>query len=193
MRRIGITQRVMLVHQERRDALDQRWHGLLRQCDLRAVPLPNDAALALDLARDLALAGFIFSGGNDLHHLGGDAPERDATEQALLDLGLPVLGVCRGMQFLAHSAGGTVAEVGGHAGTRHEVIQGATRRDVNSYHRFAVLRAGAGQVPWAFSNEGHVEAFMDQDRRCAGIMWHPEREPRPHDDDLALMRRLFLA
>jgi putative glutamine amidotransferase len=44
------------------------------------------------------VGGIVLTGGNDLTAYGGDAPDRDATETALLDFAerrnLPVLGVC---------------------------------------------------------------------------------------------------
>ena len=55
----------------------------------------------------------VLTGGNDLAALGGDAPERDATENALLDAAesrrLPVIGVCRGMQVIQAALCGAAA------------------------------------------------------------------------------------
>ncbi|PKL76273.1 MAG: gamma-glutamyl-gamma-aminobutyrate hydrolase, partial [Candidatus Melainabacteria bacterium HGW-Melainabacteria-1] len=106
---IAITQRVAEVaaYSERRDALDQRWYSLLAQAGLLPMLLPNQPDMALELVSRLQPAGLLLSGGNTLSVYGGDAPERDATERALLSGWAlpeqkPVLGVCRGMQLLQH-------------------------------------------------------------------------------------------
>ena len=81
-------------------------------------PQPDDGAAAV-VAR---LDGLVVCGGADVeprrygqlpHPLtAGWRPDRDAWEAALLDAaeaaGLPVLGVCRGMQVMAVHAGGTL-------------------------------------------------------------------------------------
>ena len=68
------------------------------------VALPNVIEVAVALCSGADVTGLVLTGGNDLAALGGDAPERDATENAVLDVaesrGLPVLGVCRGMQVV---------------------------------------------------------------------------------------------
>ena len=102
MKAVAITQRVSVVsvYGERRDCLDQSWTKFLAARGLLPVLLPNFAEAALALCKGTGIAGLVLTGGNDLAVLGGDAPERDAVENALLDLaerrGLPVLGVCRG-------------------------------------------------------------------------------------------------
>src|SRR5271163_5259450 len=99
MKAVAITQRVSVVsaYDERRDCLDQAWTKFLAACGLLPVLLPNVTDAALALCEGAAIAGLVLTGGNDLAALGGDAPERDEVENALLDLaerrGLPVLGV----------------------------------------------------------------------------------------------------
>ena len=67
----------------------------------------------------------VLTGGNDLAALGGYAPERDATENALLDAvesrGLPVLGVCRGMQLIQQRCAIPLRRVTGHVTTRQTI------------------------------------------------------------------------
>ncbi|MBF0332833.1 MAG: gamma-glutamyl-gamma-aminobutyrate hydrolase family protein [Alphaproteobacteria bacterium] len=197
MRPVLVTQRVDLIPSrgERRDALDQRWTPLLAACGYLAVPVPNDAPAALGLAVRLDAAGILFSGGNDLAHLGGDAPERDAVEAALLDFArsrlLPVLGVCRGMQFLLDRLGAVIEPVDGHVAVRHAVTCDAREWIVNSYHGRAARSVPEPLVALATSGDGVIEAFRHRQAAIGGIMWHPEREAPFAERDLAMLRGFF--
>jgi len=108
---VAVTQRVAVEprHGERRDCLDQAWTRFLLACGLTPMPAPNQQEAALALCTTAPVAGIVLTGGNDLAAYGGDAPERDATEGALIDLaarrGWPVLGVCRGMQMIQERFG----------------------------------------------------------------------------------------
>jgi putative glutamine amidotransferase len=142
----------------------------------------------------MAVHGVVLSGGNDLAAFGGNAPERDATESVLLreaeERGLPVIGICRGFQFLAHHAGGKVVAIDGHVRSRHD-IRGSVNREVNSFHNWGVSRCGEGWETYAMATDGTIEFAGCPARRQWGIMWHPEREPAFVGDDLDLFRRLL--
>jgi putative glutamine amidotransferase len=175
-----VTQRVDVVASrgERRDALDQRMSAFLAAAGAMPVPVPNDPVVALALYRSLPAAGLLLSGGNDLVALGGDAPERDATERALVrearEARRGVLGVCRGMQFLVHEAGGVLA-----------------RAEVNSFHAWGVAALPPGWRAQAWAPDRTVEMAATDDGRTVAIMWHPERELCFDAADLQLARRLF--
>ena len=64
---IAISQRVDILkdRNERRDALDQRWHDFLGACGFRALPLPNTAEAAMDLLDRMSPVGVLLPGGND--------------------------------------------------------------------------------------------------------------------------------
>ncbi len=208
MLRIGVTQRVEERQggEERRDCLDQAWTPLLARIGMLAVPIPN---LLQDLGAFLAelrLDGVILSGGNDLAGLGDAAqaaPERDACEHALLELaaetGLPVFGVCRGLQIMAQHHGATLTRVDDHVATRHSVCARDTgalnlqdRESVNSYHNWGFretdLPATLGFA--ASGPDGTVEAIRHLYCRQAAVMWHPERGETDWRD-LELIRAFF--
>jgi putative glutamine amidotransferase len=191
-----VTQRVDVVaaRGERRDALDQRLAAWLAAAGATPLPVPNDPAIALALYRSLPVAGLVLSGGNDLAALGGDAPERDATERALAREarrdGKPVLGICRGLQFLVHEAGGALARVDGHVATRH-ALSGDGPAEVNSFHGWAVTALPAGWQARATAPDGTIEMATADGGRTLGIMWHPEREAAFAEPDLRMARRLL--
>src|SRR5579863_2290649 len=117
MKTVAVTQRVVVdpPHGTRRDCLDQVWTKFLCRCGLLPVPIPNSVDAALIICEHVG--GIVLTGGNDLTAYGGDAPDRDETESALLDLAelrnLPVLGVCRGMQVIQHRFGTRLRKVDG--------------------------------------------------------------------------------
>lgn len=166
------------------------------------VPGAADAVVA-------RLDGLVVSGGADVEPARYDAephprtagwrPDRDAWETALLDaaeaVGLPVLGVCRGMQVMAVRAGGALDQhvpdlveheqhsPGGDAfgsievtttpGTRLAGLVGE-RLAVNCHHHQSV-RTHPGFAAVAHAADGTLEAMeVTGDRFCVGVQWHPE-------------------
>jgi N5-(cytidine 5'-diphosphoramidyl)-L-glutamine hydrolase len=197
MRMVAITQRVAVVpgHGERRDCLDQAWPRFLAACGLLPLAVPNVSVVALAMVRDADVAGLVLTGGNDLAALGGDAPERDATENALLDAaearGLPVLGVCRGMQLMQQRCAIPLLRVAGHV-TRSQTIRiDGEPAEVNSYHRFAASETRPPLDVWAVAADGVVKAVRHSARPLTGIMWHPERNTPFAAADISLFRRVF--
>ena len=206
-RRIGITQRVedLPDRNERRDALDQAWTPWLAAAGASPVLIPNRLDDPVAFVRELALDGFVLTGGNDLAHLPGAqaaAPERDATERALLMLAvadrLPVLGVCRGMQMLVEFWGGSVSRVEGHVARAHEIVVADDPRwpvrpgPVNSFHDWGVVRGGVPDALGilAVAPDETVEAVTHIALPQVGIMWHPERAPAD-PTDRALLEALM--
>jgi len=163
-------------------------------------------------AADVAVArldGLVVSGGADVDPRRYDAEphprtagwreDRDAWENALLDaataVGLPVLGVCRGMQVMAVNGGGALDQhtpdlvgherhsPGGDAYGEVEVrttpgsrVAGLVgdRLAVNCHHHQSV-RDHPGFVATARAADGTLEAMeLPGDRFCVAVQWHPE-------------------
>lgn len=210
MLRVGVTQRVEVLgdRDERRDALDQAWAPFLERAGLAAVPIPNRVADVCEFIEGLGLAGVILSGGNDLASLPGatdTAPERDALERAILErsaeTGLPVFGVCRGLQLMTVHHGGRLTRIDGHVRTHHRIeVRGEAtdsfaldaREGVNSFHDWGVRADEIGTVLRiaALAPDGSVEALRHPELPQAAIMWHPERGPGD-PRDAALVARFF--
>ncbi len=197
MKKVAITQRVSVVPEygERRDCLDQAWPRFLAACGLMPLALPNVIEVAVALCAGADVTGLVLTGGNDLAALGGDAPERDATENAVLDVaesrGLPVLGVCRGMQVVQQRCAIPLRRVEGHV-TRRQVIRvDGEPTEVNSYHRFAAFESRPPLDVWAVADDGVVKAIQHAAHSTTCIMWHPERMDPFAAADVALFRRVF--
>jgi N5-(cytidine 5'-diphosphoramidyl)-L-glutamine hydrolase len=179
MRVVLASQRVVVdpQHGERRDALDQRWSEFLAAAGFMCVALPNNPKIAAAFVEALEPAGVLLTGGGDLASLGGDAPEREASEEIAIAWALahnrPVYGVCRGFQFLLARAGVKLARVPGHVAVRHALDDGTS---VNSFHDWGTTHVPTGWTAIARAADGTLEAARADDAILAGQMWHPERE-----------------
>jgi putative glutamine amidotransferase len=184
---------------ESRDALDRRLIELIVATGHLPVPVPNDLPLAAETGVNLNAwlaavrpCAVLLSGGGDPGH----QPARDATESRLLDHalahGLPVLGLCRGMQVLGLRARAQLRTADGHVGTRHRLV-GLLHGDVNSYHRMVLATCPDGYEVLARSGDGEIEAIRHDTLPWEGWMWHPEREPVFRTTDVERMRTLFNA
>ncbi len=197
MKTVAITQRVVFVpdRAERRDCLDQLWSRFLSACGLLPIALPNVAEVALSLCAQTGIAGLVLTGGNDLAVVGGDAPERDAVEGALLDFaeqrGLPVLGVCRGMQVIQQRFAIPLLRVEGHVAAQQTICIEGRRDVVNSYHCYGAFETRSPLESWAVADDGVVKAVRHSSKPITGIMWHPERCRPFAPADVALFRRVF--
>jgi putative glutamine amidotransferase len=194
---VAVTQRVAVVPEygERRDCLDQAWPRFFAACGLLPLPLPNIVDVALAMFRGADVAGLVLTGGNDLAVLGGDAPERDATENALLEdaesRNLPVIGVCRGMQVIQHRHAVPLRRIQGHVTRRQSIDIEGKETEVNSYHNFGADESRPPLDAWAHARDGIVKAIRHSERPVTGIMWHPERSTPFAARDIALFRHVF--
>lgn len=181
MKHVYLSQRVSIVDSycERRDALDQRWANFLEMAGAIGWPMPNNPDVVTKMLSERPPDAIVLTGGNSLVADGGNAPERDKTDQLLLKWaianGIPVVGVCRGMQSIIHYFGGILSAVTGHVGCYHE-ITGIFKRRVNSYHTLASKQLPPQLRAVATATDGVVEAIAHQTMPITGIMWHPERE-----------------
>ena len=197
MRGIGVTQRVEVVgdYGERRDCLDQAWTKFLLTCGLLPILLPNVADAALALCDQAGIAGLLLTGGNDLAELGGNAPERDEVENALLGFAerrrLPVLGVCRGMQVIQQRFAVPLRRVEGHVTPRQVIQIDHQPAEVNSYHHFAAFESRPPLQTWAMADDGVIKAVRHATSSITGIMWHPERCSPFRPADVQLFRHVF--
>lgn len=181
------------------------------------VMLPPDPELAADPQQALELIdGLILAGGADIDPASygqqahpetlGTVPDRDAFEVALtraaLERGMPVLGICRGMQLINVACGGTLIQhlpehfghhehrrvVGSFDGADHDVVltegslaaraAGELVHATKSHHHQGVEELGEGLVVSGVSTLDELpEAIELADGGFAlGVQWHPEAD-----------------
>ena len=190
---------------ERRDALAQDWPLFMEAALPEAAwsPIPNIGQAAVRFAELWSINALILTGGDNI----GVTPLRDETERALLENFLknnyPVLGICRGMQFIQTHLGGPIEPCppADHSGAVHRVefVQGVGEAvgqgasvEVNSFHTFGIRReALASPLDCIAQHNGWAEAARCSDARVLALMWHPEREGAPKDVDRRLVRHHF--
>ena len=141
---------------------------------------------------ELRIDGVLLTGGNSLAPCGGDAPERDDTEERTIRYAsaheLPVLGVCRGAQMLAFYYGAKPVPIEGHVRQTHTLDNGRT---VNSFHNWGMLDLPSVLQITARSEDGVVEEFHHKSLRQYGLQWHPERYHPFRADDLQWVRKVL--
>lgn len=166
----------------------------VREAGVYAELVPHDTPVAELLASDPSAV--ILSGGPASVYADG-APSLDA---ALLDAGVPVLGICYGFQLMADALGGTVERTGTaeYGATPLEVTDtdaalfGGIPATLSAWmsHGDAVTAAPPGFRVSARTAATPVAAFEDVDRRLAGVQFHPEVRHCEHGQDV-LERFLF--
>jgi putative glutamine amidotransferase len=203
-----VNKRVLVIYREADRVLPYRDALLAAGLD----PVMREANRPLSLGDS---AGLVLTGGSDVDPALYGEPrqaeteppdeERDALEASMLEKALaqdlPILAICRGLQILNVSQGGTliqhVAPLHRHerSDVSHELpvhpvtiqpdtllstIAGTNTWEVNSRHHQAVRTVGGNLRVSAFDPEDcTIEALEHPDRRFVlAVQWHPEDQAR---------------
>jgi GMP synthase (glutamine-hydrolysing) len=160
----------------------------IRECGVYAELLPHD--LDIETIRARRPAALVLSGGPASVY-SENAP-RLRTE--LLELGIPVLGICYGMQAMALALGGKVegAESGEFGRTALTLAGDGGRLLANMpteqqawmSHRDSVFAAPPGFQALAASPGSPVAALEDTERGLYGIQFHPEVVHTPYGQQI---------
>ena len=140
-----------------------------------------------DYAKDGSLKGVILSGS----HASVYEETTDKAPQAVFELGVPVLGICYGMQTMAHQLGGKVEgghkrEFGfaavrarGHTALLSDIVDFTTAEghgmlNVWMSHGDKVTQLPAGFKLMASTDSCPIAGMADEERRFYGLQFHPE-------------------
>ena len=155
----------------------------VRECGVYSVVKPGD--ISLDKIREIDPIGIILTGGpNSVYK-----KESPHCDKAIFDMGIPVLGICYGMQLLSWSLGGEVAPCSSSE-------YGKTKMQVNTD---SLLFAGLDPIqiglmshtdqvtklPVGFKSVAHTvscenAAIENAAKKLYGFQFHPEVESTPN-------------
>ncbi|GAA1481728.1 glutamine-hydrolyzing GMP synthase [Gordonia sinesedis] len=165
----------------------------VREARIYSEVIAHDAPIEEFVARNPV--ALVLSGGPSSVYA-DDAPSLDP---AILDLDVPVFGICYGFQAMAAALGGEVANTGGREfgrttltlsgdGILHQGL--ADTQPVWMSHNDAVQQAPDGFVVTGSTAGAPVAAFESTERRMAGVQYHPEVLHTPHGQQV-LSRFLY--
>mgnify|MGYP000444170917 FL=1 len=130
-----------------------------------------------------------------------------ALGRAAKEMGMPMLGICKGIQFLNVLCGGDLYQdiytqkettilhlqslersylhhhVEIKEGTHLAEILGAGTHAVNSMHHQAVRTPGEDIVVSATAPDGTIEAIESRNGQIVAVQWHPEADPLSAGDE----------
>ena len=155
----------------------------VRECGVYSIVKPGD--ISLDKIREIDPIGIILTGGpNSVYK-----KESPHCDKAIFDMGIPVLGICYGMQLLSWSLGGEVAPCSSSE-------YGKTKMQVNTdsllfaglYPIQIGLMSHTDQVtklPVGFKSIAHTvscenAAIENAAKKLYGFQFHPEVESTPN-------------
>lgn len=170
-------------------------------------------------------SGIIFSGGGDIHpyFYNGELfrrvknvdTARDRWEIGLVGkargLGLPILGICRGMQLINIALAGDLmndlpvdylnheqSTPRGETWHRVEIVAERWQNIfgkmmiVNSHHHQGVATLAGVLTPFALAEDGLIEGFYREEEKIYGVQFHPELIYRKNPKILAFIAEIFV-
>ncbi len=142
--------------------------------------------ISMEKIREINPVGVIFSGGPSSVYAEG-APHSDS---AIFELGVPILGICYGLQLIAYQNGGAVDRSArrefGRAHLRIDATNEPFLRDVPSEsivwmsHGDSLTKMPDGFEVIAHTDNAPICAIANQERKIYGVQFHPEVSHTPH-------------
>ena len=159
----------------------------VRECRVYSELVPH--TMSVDAMRARRPLGLILSGGPASVYA-DEAPQLDP---GIYDLGVPMLGICYGMQLIAHQLDGEVdhtdraefgrSELKAEAGSA--LFEGLPAEQACwMSHRDSVVAPPSGSRVTASSPSAPIAAFEAPDRGLYGVQFHPEVVHTPHGMDI---------
>ena len=165
----------------------------VREAHVRSEIVARD--ITVEEIRERRPVGLILSGGPASVY----ADDAFRMSDEILDLNIPILGICYGHQLLADMAGGEVSNTGDaeYGNTSMEIVADSVllremvgEQQVWMSHRDQVTRAPEGFTSVASTPGARVAAMESPERRIYGVQFHPEVVHTPEGSEI-LKRFLY--
>ncbi len=159
----------------------------VREAHVRSEIVPR--SITAEEIRERKPIGLILSGGPASVY----AEDAYRMDPGILELEVPILGICYGHQLLADMAGGEVANTGGaeYGNTALQVTGDSVllaglpaSQQVWMSHRDQVVAAPPGFAAVATSEGAEVAAMEDRERALYGVQFHPEVAHTPRGSEI---------
>lgn len=206
------------------DIIEQNYIKYLNEFGIQPILIPNISNCTINFLSYSRVSGVILTGGTDINEsvVSSKLPQRkqkcigrDAIEWSLLEYsvekGLPVLGICRGMQFInIFFGGGLTYNISkklpnciNHVACDHKVTitqpefefyLGYKHFKVNSYHNHGVTDELIAPDLREFARstmDSIVEGLFHPALPVIGIQWHPERRNSSKRNESNLINGFF--
>ena len=149
----------------------------VRECNVYSEVVPHD--ITIEKIKEKKPKGIIFTGGPASVY-GEDSPK---CVEGIFELGIPVLGICYGMQLMTHTLGGNVARANKREyGATNVEIDNKSKlfKGFENINTFLMSHTDFVEtVPEGFKNIGHTSscpnaAMENEEKKLYGIQFHPE-------------------
>ncbi len=149
----------------------------VRECNVYSEVVPHD--ITIEKIKEKKPKGIIFTGGPASVY-GEDSPK---CAEGIFELGIPVLGICYGMQLMTHTLGGNVARANKREyGATNVEIDNKSKlfKGFENINTFLMSHTDFVEtVPEGFKNIGHTSscpnaAMENEEKKLYGIQFHPE-------------------
>ena len=133
---------------------------------------------ASEIKKDESIIGIIFSGSPSTVYL----KDGLSVDKEIYNLGIPILGICYGMQLMAHQLGGKVEAMGfTEKGEAELVIESDNPLLKSNFTVFMDHGDHVTKLPNGFTNHAHTKdnqysLIMNPKRKLFGTQFHPEKD-----------------
>lgn len=150
----------------------------VRECGVFSEVIPCTSDLS-HLREDKSLKGIILSGGPQSVYM----KNSNQLAELILELNVPILGICYGLQLLSHHfkgkvTGGTTKEFGKtkvHRTAKSVIFEGIKKEiTVWMSHWDHIKRLPKEFKPTSYSQNGLISSFESPKNRIYGVQFHPE-------------------
>ena len=190
-------------YNEFRSSIAYEYIEFFEKLGFLVILVPNNSNL-VEKYFDNEIDLVVFSGGNNVDpslycgnkNLDEVYIERDEIEKKMFNIAnkqnIKILAICRGFHAINVFLGGSISHsVRGHVNKHHKLISKQKylhNQITNSFHSQGIkdsdLHKHNGLVTLAKSEDGLIEAAINQEKNILGIQWHPERQNELFDLEL---------